>query len=77
MTCISLPLTPESIPQWDIKLSTGVMFFFSNGPHRTNGRYTLLELIALTLKFSDLTDTTNALTSLNPNKLTNAANSFS
>ena len=31
----------------------------------------------LTLKFSDLTDTTNALTSLNPNKLTNAANSFS
>lgn len=46
MTCISLPLTPESIPLSDIKLNTGVMFFFSNGPHRTNGRYTLLELIA-------------------------------
>ena len=45
MTCLSLPSTPESIPHWDIKLSTGVMFFFSNGPHRTNGRYTLLELI--------------------------------
>ena len=31
----------------------------------------------LTLKFSDLTDTTNALKSLNLNELTNAANSFS
>lgn len=46
MTCLSLPLTPESTPHCDIKLSTGVMFFFSNGPHRTNGRYTLLELNA-------------------------------
>ena len=42
MTCLSFPVTPESIPHWDIKLSTGVMFFFSQGPHRTNGRYTLL-----------------------------------